>query len=689
MKDASGLVGQDHIREQGLEMQQQQQQFELHPVALSEYDGRDGQFTSLQAILAERLAPLQAALERIERTIESSVYFSQPNEEEVPLQDDAAEPTFELYCGDADILAKDYESSMVAGQGDFDFREKEGELRHSLARGMSLADLAASPDNKTWVKKLRRRITSALHHLPEEPQRTGYLNSLVTSKFFEHFSSLSICLNAAVVAYTSDWEMRNTDIDPPGFMLIVEIFMLVLYITEVILRLCNHRRYFFLNNDKAWNCFDLVIIALSSVDLFFVFFKALPDDEHEGGGKNYSYMRLFRLLKLVKVLRTFRVMRVFRDLGNIIDSFLKSVVALFWSLVMLAFILYVFALIFLQGLTGYLQMDWSGDPLEEENIRLLFGDLSSSMLSLYMSMTGGMDWRIPYKVVNYAGVFYSTLFLLFTFLILFAVFNILTGVFVEKAVVAAQPTREEFIQEQHRKTEETMKEFRHMCHLLDQNQTGTISREEVSKAMEHELMTSYMAAIGLEVRDKTEFFDMVGIDEEEVDINRFVDSCMALRGMATTMDMRHLSTTVGCWQKQNASTENAVMDAISKMQSQLERLQRRMNCPNDSSFDGSRRVRRMQSWGSDYRSPRNMPRQTSEPSDESMTIEGRIKLHNGISGLDAASVTEPIADRQSKATLEGDSKLQVQPISNGGTSGLDAAAVTKPIADSMSMKATL
>merc|ERR1719253_549054 len=125
------------------------------------------------------------------------------------------------------------------------------------------------------------------------------------------------------------------------------------------------------------------------------------------------------------------------------DSFRRSLVTLFWSLVMIGFILFIFALIFLQGMADFMVTEHAiiDDELEAAVLNK-FGSMGSSVLTLYEAVTGGDDWGNTYHVVVQAGVFYGGVFLLFTFFFILALFNILTGAIVEKAVESAAPDRQ-------------------------------------------------------------------------------------------------------------------------------------------------------------------------------------------------------------------------------------------------------
>jgi len=254
-------------------------------------------------------------------------------------------------------------------------------------------------------------------------------------------------------------------------------------------------------------------------------------------GGNVSFMRLFRLFKITKILRTIRIIKVFRELSMMVESFTKCVVAMFWGLVLLVFLLYIFALVFVQGITEMLR-DTNPADYDLEAVKSQFGSVLDSMLSLYMAVTGGNDWAMYFDTVKLCGIFYTVLFLLYSFFFVFALFNIMTGVFVERALTAAIPDRDELIWEEQKRLAKQVEDFKTLCKEFDTDGSGTVTREEFRRHMRNDTMVSYMASVGLELHDVEHFFRTVAGEDQEVSIDRFVEGCMAMRGHATALDVQ-------------------------------------------------------------------------------------------------------------------------------------------------------
>merc|ERR1719453_2409357 len=169
-------------------------------------------------------------------------------------------------------------------------------------------------------------------------------------------------------------------------------------------------------------------------------------------------------------------------------SFKKSLCAVIWSLVMLTFMFYIYALLFMHGLLDVLtNFDEVSDDFKSD-VAEYFGSLGQSMASLYMAVTGGNDWIVYYSVMQQAGVVFELLFIFFVFFFSFAVLSILTGTFVEKSVSAAQPDRDDQVLAARAKAAKQTLEFRHMCELLDEDNSGAISWKEFEKYMHNDVM---------------------------------------------------------------------------------------------------------------------------------------------------------------------------------------------------------
>jgi len=390
-----------------------------------------------------------------------------------------------------------------------------------------------------------------------EPRRTGFLANLVHSSVFENTACAVIIFNSMYVAYVADFAIKNVGTTESPWMLYCEYFFVIFYLLELTLRIVVHRLYFLIGEDLKWNFFDLFLVCLSLFDFL------LNSLEGENDGTNIGFMRMLRLLKLARILRTLRVMKVFRELAMVLESFRKCLTSLFWSLVMVSFCLYVFSLIFVQAVANFMaearQFERDIGEIMEGDFLNHFGGVLQCMLSLYMSITGGNDWALYYNIIKYLGPEYALSYLFFTFFFAFALFNILTAIFVEKAIIAAKPESEEMIINARRKAVQDVEQLKKLSDFIDVDCTGTISWQEFEESMSNESMIAYLASVGLEVHDMEMFFQIIGGSKTtELSISDFIEGCMMVKGNATSLDMQRTSCEI-----------NLLKDEVTKMKRDL------------------------------------------------------------------------------------------------------------------------
>ncbi|CAK9094598.1 unnamed protein product [Durusdinium trenchii] len=268
--------------------------------------------------------------------------------------------------------------------------------------------------------------------------------------------------------------------NPPGFEF-VDLAFLFFYFVEVVLRITVSKGFFFVNDNAAWNIF--VPCRAERAEFYFA-------ATCEFRPCNEIVMFMF---KFAKILRTIRA------LGSMKDRL---------------------ALIFAQGVASHLATHSAEElgPMEQEMMTDSFGSVGASMLSLYLSVTGGNDWSMYYAVMVQIGSFYPAVFLSYTFFFIFALFNILTGVFVERAVAASLPDREELISEERKKLLKQVEELRALFKDLDTDASGKITKSEFINDMKDDRIVSYMHSLGLEMHDAEHFFDIIADHCQDWDI---------------------------------------------------------------------------------------------------------------------------------------------------------------------------
>merc|ERR1719310_1190525 len=97
------------------------------------------------------------------------------------------------------------------------------------------------------------------------------------------------------------------------------------------------------------------------------------------------FLRILRVLKVTKLLRLVRAVRFLRDLRIFAECLRGCLMQLFWALVMICLVLLIFALFFVQAMSGFLSTAGEGpyeDGVQKADIVAYYGSVQKAMLTL-------------------------------------------------------------------------------------------------------------------------------------------------------------------------------------------------------------------------------------------------------------------------------------------------------------------
>lgn len=370
----------------------------------------------------------------------------------------------------------------------------------------------------------------------QEPPRSGYLADIVTSRMFEVISSLVICCNTLITIVDTNWQMQNESYNSPAALQTLEMGFTSCYFVEVVLKILVHRCFFFINEDWKWNTFDFLLAVLGLVDVFVTLFFSRATAFFSP-----VFVRIVRLLRVLKkVSRVVRLLQFFTDLRLMMQCVLGSIFSLFWSIVLLGGFFVVFSIIFVQQLTSAV-VDNRGvfSRKESQSIHDRFGSVQLGVLSLFQCVAGGADWAECYTVVTLAGWFSTTIFLVFILLTWLSLTNIITSIFVDKAMRLAQPHRDQLLLAKRREELGSAQELRNLFSHIDRNNSKTVTKQELQESMKDDALSSYFELKGLDVQDISMFCDMLAdmSGNGEIDADTFIAGCLRMKGLATSIDL--------------------------------------------------------------------------------------------------------------------------------------------------------
>merc|ERR1712151_865431 len=195
-------------------------------------------------------------------------------------------------------------------------------------------------------------------------------------------------------------------------------------------------------------------------------------------GKIARMARIARALRMIRFLSRIRIMAV---------MIVGSMNSLFWLFVLLAGVMYVFAIIITSGATDWRKPEEYVEPPWEHKHWVLmekyYGSVLRTVYTLFMAMTGGISWGEPADVLEVAGIVYWALYTYFIFFTFFSILNIVTGVFVDSAIQKADGDRAMILQKAYTERKSIQEQLTLLLNNMDEDNSGFLTLEEWKQAL--------------------------------------------------------------------------------------------------------------------------------------------------------------------------------------------------------------
>eukprot|EP00931_Biecheleriopsis_adriatica_P074691 TRINITY_DN48698_c0_g1_i1.p1 TRINITY_DN48698_c0_g1~~TRINITY_DN48698_c0_g1_i1.p1 ORF type:complete len:619 (-),score=125.88 TRINITY_DN48698_c0_g1_i1:76-1932(-) len=302
-------------------------------------------------------------------------------------------------------------------------------------------------------------------------------------------------------------------------------------------------RGFFMGTDHIWNMFDLFIVACAVVE---VVIEAAATDI---AGISASHLRVLKLLRVTRIFRGIRVMRVIRFVGSLrtlMLSIASTMKALFWVLALLFTLFYGVGVTLAQLTSDHCRFqaiqktgDENATPVcENEGLRRFWSSVSVSMLTLFKAISGGISWDEVTQPLEEVGSFAIFTFVCFVFFSVFAMLNVITGVFCHSAIESANNDKELATMMQLMNQKQYVETMQRFFNEIDDDGSNCITVEEFENALKDERMSAYLQSVDIDTQDAWALFKMIDSDGSGViDLEEFVAGCLQLRGPAKAIHM--------------------------------------------------------------------------------------------------------------------------------------------------------
>eukprot|EP00747_Dinoflagellata_sp_TGD_P136118 gnl/TRDRNA2_/TRDRNA2_175522_c1_seq12.p1 gnl/TRDRNA2_/TRDRNA2_175522_c1~~gnl/TRDRNA2_/TRDRNA2_175522_c1_seq12.p1 ORF type:complete len:566 (-),score=108.41 gnl/TRDRNA2_/TRDRNA2_175522_c1_seq12:495-2192(-) len=380
----------------------------------------------------------------------------------------------------------------------------------------------------TEEESLGSKTAMAGEKMRPQPCACDIVVKLVKSSAFDYCSVSAILLNALLIGVQTDYTARHlVSSEPFAFRVADEIFCMC-FTLELALRMLAHGFNEFLFGEFArWHMFDVMVVSMQISEQILPFaMKCL------GAAKVMPFLRMMRLLRLLRILRTGRLLHLVVPLRMLVVSITSSFRFLGWTLCALLLQTYICGIIITDVVTEKRLTQSRSESEHDEKLEDLWGTLDRSMLTLYQIITEGVPWGETLDPLRGIPMI-TLLFVLYVAFAVFALMNIVTGLFVHTAMKIADDEKKHLLAHEMQKT----------FLKLDSDRSGQVSFEEFNDFLSDPNMQVYLHQMDIDPKriDRHVVFALMDDDQSgQIDGEELIAGFMSLNGQARRLDVAAL-----------------------------------------------------------------------------------------------------------------------------------------------------
>jgi len=353
---------------------------------------------------------------------------------------------------------------------------------------------------------------------------------IAQSPLFAYIIGTAILVNAFMIGLQANYMATHLTATVPFTFFVSELMFCILFTFEIGLRVLAFGSKFFFTPEWKWNLFDTVVVLSqlieNAITIAICSHSGKPHLEISENTDGVSVLRMLRIFRLLRILRLVRLVHIIGEFEAIVVAIANSMRSLCWTVVLMMLLIYILGVYLTQIVTDHLVGSQSED---EVALKSLFGSLDSSMLLLFQCVSDGVEWRSVAAPLEEISPILVILFCCYIAFVIFALMNMLTGIFVDKALQSGQANKRRFLLEQVRKI------FTDSDHVRE---TGTITWTDFQAHLQDPHLQSVLQAIDVSEDDAHELFHLLDAHHEgAVEVKEFVNGCLSLDGAAKAIDL--------------------------------------------------------------------------------------------------------------------------------------------------------
>jgi voltage-gated sodium channel len=397
-----------------------------------------------------------------------------------------------------------------------------------------------------------RRLSRKMSEVTNFKTAQKSLQRVTNSTEFELVMASAIFANAIMLGVECNYFAVTRTHDVPDAFFAIGLCFTVLFTLELLLRLGGEGFSFFYNSNWLWNYLDFVIVVSSLFELTVDLMRILGDkNDGASASSGLASMRILRLVRITRLMRIFRIsklIRLIKALQTLVYSILCTLKSLVWAMLLLILLIYVFGIIITQATTDFLVDTLPEDAAMWHVVNLYWGNLGSSMFTLFKCISNGVSWDLVVEPLGEISVSLLIIFNMFIVFAYFSVLNVVTGVFCQSAIDAAQHDKDMLIQNHvmHRerytiKAQNLFAKIKETTSLKSSSNKEFLTLTEFEEALQNWEVQAFFDALEVDATDAWALFKLLDTEcTHRVSIGEFIDGCMRVKGSAKSVDMIRL-----------------------------------------------------------------------------------------------------------------------------------------------------
>jgi len=398
-------------------------------------------------------------------------------------------------------------------------------------RQRSLSSLGLVDGDEKTKKGLIKRQCRSIPNAAKYPRTTA----LVTSQWFEVCITCMIlanCVTMGIEAETLLGKAKGLE----RAIAVSEHFFTAVFLVEFLLRLGVYGyRSFLPIVGSIWHFLDAILVAVCGVMVTWIL--PLCKIKDTGSIRTLTVLRAFRLVRLVRVVRK---VEIFHEVYVLLRGLNESVRTLFWTIVVVFFFTYVFAVFGVVLISTEIKTEFDNNASGDAELRSLI-DRTDGVLNMMITLVQVLtldSWSdtIARPLMNYIPWAWVYLYFYIS-LAVWVLMNLVTAIIVENALMNSKNDEDTLLAVKERRRFADLETFRDLFKRMDIDGDGKLTLEEFENAFEDPAISTKLKLLDFSQEDCREVFLLLDTGDGFLSLEEFFEGITSMQGVAMAKEV--------------------------------------------------------------------------------------------------------------------------------------------------------